>query len=114
MYEAWEARIKELTAYVQCHTDTAHSRSRSIAQGVGTTTVHQGAQQATLRNQKQKSRWRQLCTCGPRLRHPHWQPPPKQRRSRSASSLSRSDLRPLVTTVSSTMVPRSSTKRVLR
>jgi hypothetical protein len=41
-YVVWEARIKELTTYVQCRTDTAHSRSRSIIQGAGTTTVHQG------------------------------------------------------------------------
>jgi hypothetical protein len=30
-YEAWEARIKELTTYVQCRTDTVLSRSRSVA-----------------------------------------------------------------------------------
>jgi hypothetical protein len=31
MYEAWDAQIKELTAYIQRRTDTAHSRSRSVA-----------------------------------------------------------------------------------
>jgi hypothetical protein len=31
MYEAWDAQIKELTVYIQRHTDTAHSRSRSVA-----------------------------------------------------------------------------------
>jgi hypothetical protein len=42
MYEAWEARIKELTAYMQHRIDMAHSRSCSVAQGEGATTVHQG------------------------------------------------------------------------
>jgi hypothetical protein len=42
MYEAWEARIKELTAYVQHHTNTAHSRLHSVAQGTGAMTVLRG------------------------------------------------------------------------
>jgi hypothetical protein len=41
-YVACEARIKELTAYVQRRTDMAHSRSCSVAQGAGTMTVYQG------------------------------------------------------------------------
>jgi hypothetical protein len=32
-YVAWEARIKEMTAYVQSRTDTAHYRSRFVTQG---------------------------------------------------------------------------------
>jgi hypothetical protein len=41
-YAAWEAQIKDLTAYVHLRTDTAHSRSRSVAKGAGAKTVHEG------------------------------------------------------------------------
>jgi hypothetical protein len=41
-YAVWEAQIKELIVYVLRRTDTVHSHSCSIAQGLGATTVHQG------------------------------------------------------------------------
>jgi hypothetical protein len=86
MYEAWESQIKELTAYVHRHTDMVHSSSCSVAQARAQRPCTREAQQATLHAQKQKSRRWQLGTRSPGPRRLRRQPPPKQRRSRSAPS----------------------------
>jgi hypothetical protein len=78
MYEAWESQIKELTVYVHRHTDTAHSRSRSVAQARVQRPCTREVQQATLHARKQKSRWRQLGMRGPEPRRLHRQPPPSK------------------------------------
>jgi hypothetical protein len=41
-YVLWEARLRELTEYVQRRTATTHSRSRFLSQGTGATSVHLG------------------------------------------------------------------------
>jgi hypothetical protein len=113
-YEAWEVRIKELTAYMHRRNDTAHSHSRSVAQGTGATSmhlggaagdaVHPGAGEPAV---AAKHTW-------PRLRCPSQKPPPKWRQMESVPSLSQLDHRLLNAIVRSTAGPRSSAKRSLR
>jgi hypothetical protein len=49
VYTLWEARLRELTEYMQRRTATTHSRSRFLSQGTGATSVHLGGVAAATR-----------------------------------------------------------------
>jgi hypothetical protein len=111
-YVAWEARIKELTVYVQRCTNTAYSRLHSIAQGRAQHLCTCEARLLRLCVMARRSQWRQVMH-SLRLSCPNPRLLLRPQPLGSEPSLSRSVHYLLGITARSALVSRFSVRRVL-